>query len=87
MQIKHLTDLRISQTAFGVTVTGEYSNAINDCGLFVLGVGNSATYPGNCTTFNDWQNWNQSFIDGFLDFALASMDATYHSFFWTWKVG
>ena len=84
--MKHLTDSGISQTAFGVTVAGEFSNGINDCGLFVLGVGNSATYPGNCTTFIDWQNWNQTFKDGLRDFSLASMDATQNWWFWTWKV-
>jgi hypothetical protein len=85
-RIKHLTDLRISQTAFGVTVAGEFSSAINDCGLYLLGVGNAATYPGNCATFTDWQNWNQTFKQGVLDFSLASMDALQNWFFWTWKV-
>ncbi|KAF8270225.1 glycoside hydrolase superfamily [Lactarius quietus] len=79
--------MNASQTAFGVTVAGEFSNGINDCGLYILGVGNNATYPGNCTTFIDWQNWNQTFKAGLLDFSLASMDALQNWWFWTWKVG
>lgn len=63
------------------------SNGINDCGLFLLGVKNTATYPGDCTTFIDWQNWSQTFKAGLRDFSLASMDATQNWWFWTWKVG
>lgn len=85
-RIKYLTNLRISQTAFGVTIAGEFSSAINDCGLYLLGVGTPATYTGDCTTFTDWQNWNATFKAGILDFSLASMDALQHWFFWTWKV-
>jgi hypothetical protein len=67
-------------------MAGEFSSAINDCGLYLLGVGNAATYTGDCTTFTNWQSWNQTMKDGLLDFSLASMDALQNWFFWTWKV-
>ncbi|KAH9175029.1 glycoside hydrolase family 5 protein [Lactarius sanguifluus] len=76
-----------SQSAFGVTVAGEFSNGFNDCGLFLLGVANSATDVGDCTPFIDWQNWSQTFKAGLRDFSLASMDATQNWWFWTWKIG
>jgi glucan 1,3-beta-glucosidase len=79
--------MNVSQTAFGVSIAGEFSSAINDCGLYVLGIGNAATYPGNCTTFTDWQNWNSTFKEGLLDYTLASMDSLQNWFFWTWKIG
>ncbi len=77
---------RRSQTAFGVTLAGEFSNAINDCGLFVNGVGGTPNYPGDCSVFIDWQNWNATMKEGLMNFALASMDALHHWCFWTWKV-
>jgi aryl-phospho-beta-D-glucosidase BglC (GH1 family) len=80
-------DMNVSQTAFGVSMAGEFSSAINDCGLYLLGVGNAATYTGDCTTFTNWQSWNQTMKDGLLDFSLASMDALQNWFFWTWKIG
>ncbi|KAI0042651.1 glycoside hydrolase family 5 protein, partial [Auriscalpium vulgare] len=76
-----------SQTAFGVTVAGEFSNGYNDCGLYLTGVLNSPTYKGDCTPFNDWQNYNATFKQGLMNFALASMDATQDWWFWTWKIG
>jgi len=79
--------IKTSQTAFGVTVAGEFSGAINDCGLYVLGVGNAATYTGDCTAFTNWKSWSQPFKAGLLDFSLASMDALQNWFFWTWKIG
>jgi glucan 1,3-beta-glucosidase len=74
------------QSAFGVTVAGEFSNAINDCGLYVNGVPGGASYKGDCTVFEEWQNWNDTMKDGFHEFMLASMDAMQNWYFWTWKV-
>ncbi|KAJ7578638.1 glycoside hydrolase family 5 protein [Mycena floridula] len=75
-----------SQTAFGVTVAGEFSNAYNDCGLFVNGVHGTANFP-DCTVFQDSSNWNASLKAGVQAFAEASMDSLQNWFFWTWKVG
>jgi glucan 1,3-beta-glucosidase len=72
--------------AFGITFAGEFSNAINDCGLYVNGVGLGArfdgTFPGftgkgvgNCDDWTKWQTWDQPTKDGLKLFALASMDA------------
>ncbi|KAI5120174.1 hypothetical protein M0805_008440 [Coniferiporia weirii] len=79
--------MNTSQTAFGVTVAGEFSNGINDCGFYLNGVGSVPGFPGNCTFWMDSTQWNQTIIDGLRDFALASMDALQNWFFWTWKVG
>ena len=75
MQHRLLNYLLSSQTAFGVTIAGEFSNAINDCGLFVNGVGGGHSYGGDCTLWTDSSLWNQTIVDGLHDFMLASMDA------------
>lgn len=75
-----------SQTAFGVTLAGEFSNGINDCGLFVNGVGGGHSYGGDCNFWMDSTQWNETIVDGLHEFMLASMDALQNWFFWTWKV-
>ncbi|EJD08278.1 glycoside hydrolase [Fomitiporia mediterranea MF3/22] len=80
--------LNTSQTAFGVTMAGEMSNAINDCGLYVNGVpGTGHSYGGDCSFWEDSSQWNQTIKDGLHEFALASFDALQDWFFWTWKIG
>ncbi|KAG8934183.1 hypothetical protein FRC02_010449 [Tulasnella sp. 418] len=88
-----------SWTNFGVTSSGEWSLAINDCGLYLNGVGSGTrwegtlegytgtTGSGGCGTWNDYESWDQSRKDGLKQFALASMDALQNWFFWTWKIG
>ncbi|KAL4065459.1 glycoside hydrolase family 5 protein [Scleroderma citrinum] len=86
-----------SMSAFGMTAAGEWSNAVTDCGLWVNGVGlgtrYEGTYPGdwpkvgNCTSWTDWRNWDDTMKQGIMNFALASMDALQNWFFWTWKIG
>ena len=71
---------------FGVSIAGEFSNAINDCGLFLNGVGGTHTYGGDCSFWEDSRQWNQTVKDGLRDFALASFDSLQNWFFWTWKV-
>lgn len=87
-----------SMSAFGLTVAGEFSNAINDCGLWVNGVGDGTRYEGtgsytsyphigSCDPWTDWQSWNATFKESIEDWALASMSALQNWFFWTWKIG
>jgi glucan 1,3-beta-glucosidase len=76
-----------SQTAFGVTIAGEFSLGYNDCGVFLDGVGVVPSYGGDCTLWQDSTNWNATVKSGLIEFALASMDALQDWFFWTWKVG
>lgn len=71
---------------FGLTIAGEFSNAINDCGLFVNGIRNTHTYGGDCSFWEDSSQWNQTIVDGLKLFALASFDTLQNWFFWTWKV-
>jgi glucan 1,3-beta-glucosidase len=82
-----------SMTAFGLTTAGEFSNAINDCGLFVNGVGLGSRYDGtytsggpwpvvgDCEQWTDYQSWDQNMKDSTKQFALASMDALQVSLF------
>ncbi|KAI0306488.1 glycoside hydrolase superfamily [Multifurca ochricompacta] len=88
-----------SMSAFGLTVAGEFSNAINDCGLYVNGVGLGARYDGtyqnegpwptigDCGPWTSYSSWSQDLKDSTKQFALASMDALQNWFFWTWKIG
>lgn len=75
-----------SWTDFGVSVAGEFSLAINDCGLWVNGIGagtrwegtlvsSGAVGSGDCTEWNKWDNWGQQTKDQFKAFALRSFDA------------
>ncbi|KAG2050896.1 glycoside hydrolase family 5 protein [Suillus hirtellus] len=79
--------INTSQTAFGVTIAGEFSDGYNDCGLYLTGVGNTDSYGTTCSLFLDASQWNSSMIAGLNEFTLASMDALQNWFFWTWKVG
>ena len=81
-----------SRQAFGVTVAGEFSNGINDCGLFIDGITPSGAaggtrYGAGCDYWEDWQSWSDATKAGLMNFALASMDALGDWFFWTWKIG
>ncbi|KAG8894890.1 hypothetical protein FRC01_012689 [Tulasnella sp. 417] len=87
-----------SWTDFGVSVAGEFSLAINDCGLWVNGIGigtrwegtlagSEAAGAGDCTEWTNWRNWGQQTKDNFKAFALRNFDALGHWFFYTWKVG
>ena len=76
-----------SRRDFGVTVAGEFSNAINDCGLFVNGISDNTRYGPGCNYWMDYENWSDETKQGLLEFALASFDALGDFFFWTWKIG
>ncbi|KAF8228078.1 glycoside hydrolase [Tricholoma matsutake] len=75
-----------SQKAFGVTLGGEFSSAINDCGLWLNGIGSSAGYP-ECAPWDNWSSYNATLIAALKQVTLASMDALQNFFFWTWKIG
>ena len=70
-----------------MTLAGEFSNAINDCGLYVIGVNDSAQYGPGCEYWEDASQWSDETKAGLRSFALASMDALGDWFFWTWKIG
>ena len=76
-----------SQTGFGVTVAGEFSNGYNDCSLFLNGVQDTHNYPGDCSQWELAANWDAATKQGIMNYALASMDALQNWFFWTWKIG
>ncbi|PFH51213.1 glycoside hydrolase family 5 protein [Amanita thiersii Skay4041] len=77
-----------SQKVFGVTVGGEFSTAITDCGLWYVlnGIGSTPSNP-DCSVWDDWKSYNASTIDGLKQVTLATMDALQNFFFWTWKIG
>ncbi|KAF8525997.1 glycoside hydrolase family 5 protein [Hysterangium stoloniferum] len=76
-----------SQLNFGVTVAGEFSNAVNDCGLWIRGVGGQPTYPDDCSVWQDASKWDSSVVSGLKQFMTSSMDSLQNYFFWTWKIG
>ncbi|EFP85703.2 uncharacterized protein PGTG_11032 [Puccinia graminis f. sp. tritici CRL 75-36-700-3] len=96
---------RSNQTmeGFGLTMSGEWSLALNDCGLYVNNIGwgerYEGTYPnatrpdrrfpriGSCDQWLDHRKWSDTQKKAFADTALASQDALINSFFWTWKIG
>lgn len=77
--------MNTSMDAFGMTAAGEWSNAINDCGLFVNGVNLGTRYEGtytgswpvigSCDPWLDYENYNQTTKDNMKAFAMSSMDA------------
>ncbi|KAF8157928.1 glycoside hydrolase family 5 protein [Crassisporium funariophilum] len=75
-----------SQKAFGVTVGGEFSSAINNCGLWLNGIGSTPSFP-DCKAWDDWSSYSPATIASLKNVALASMDALQNFFFWTWKIG
>ncbi|KAG7086576.1 hypothetical protein E1B28_002522 [Marasmius oreades] len=91
-------DVNQSMADFGMTIAGEFSNAINDCGLWVNGVGQGVRYDGtftaepsprvgDCTQWTDWTRFDDATKTQIKQFAMASMDGLYNYFFWTWKIG
>ncbi|KAF9044947.1 glycoside hydrolase superfamily [Panaeolus papilionaceus] len=76
-----------SRNARGPVLAGEWSNGINDCGLFLVPPGQT-TYGGNCATdFEDASLWSAGKKAGLMRYTMASMDAFRDWFFWTWKIG
>ncbi|KAI0751685.1 glycoside hydrolase superfamily [Daedaleopsis nitida] len=77
-----------SQVDFGITLSGEFSGAINNCGKWVVGVGQESTFA-ECPTWDDWQNWTPDMKTGIKNFVMSQMDgmALPGYFFWTWKIG
>ncbi|KAF4617270.1 hypothetical protein D9613_006259 [Agrocybe pediades] len=75
-----------SQLAFGVTVGGEFSSAINNCGLWLNGIGSTPSSPG-CDVWDNWSAYTPAMVASLKNVTLASMDALQNFFFWTWKVG
>lgn len=98
-QFTPLTDS--ARSNMGVTMGGEISLAINDCGLFLNGVNQGTRYDGSyrgnvagefprmgsCQSFDDWENYTDDMKQGLRRFALTSMDSLQDFFFWTWKIG
>ncbi|KAG9015685.1 hypothetical protein FRB90_004437 [Tulasnella sp. 427] len=89
--------MNTSWSTFGVSIAGEFSLAINDCGLWINGVGSGTRWEGtfgsgdgekgDCSTWNDYSSWTQDTKDNFKTFAMSNFDALQHWFFWTWKIG
>ncbi|QRW00897.1 Cellulase (glycosyl hydrolase family 5 protein) [Ceratobasidium sp. AG-Ba] len=89
-----------SMSAYGMTFAGEFSNAHNDCGLFLNGVNRGARFdgtfnpyngptggPNSCVQWMDAGRWDAATKAAIKQFALSSMDALQNFFFWTWKIG
>lgn len=83
---------------WGAVSNGEFSAAINDCGLWVNGVGLGSRYDGSfsgyagkalgtCDYWNDPTGWNATTIAGIRNTVLAATDALQSYFWWTWTIG
>jgi hypothetical protein len=88
-----------SMGKMGLTVAGEFSNALTDCGLYVNGVGQGVRYEGNynqggpwpvigdcATDWLDYPNWDPATKEAYKQFALSSMDALQVRFISTTKI-
>ncbi|KAJ7711488.1 exo-beta-1,3-glucanase [Mycena metata] len=75
-----------SSKAFGVTLGGEFSGAINDCGLWLNGIGSTPGAP-DCGVIDNWASYNATLTATLKQVTLATMDALQNFFFWTWKIG
>lgn len=79
-----------TQSAYSLVVGGEWSLGINDCGLWLNGVGttpNYATTFGSCDSFDRWMDYNDTMKQGLYNYAVGQMDALQNWFFWTWHIG
>ncbi|KAL8277511.1 hypothetical protein RQP46_010066 [Phenoliferia psychrophenolica] len=92
-----------SSEQFGLSIAGEWSLAINDCGKWINNVGNGARFDGtyyapgtttlefkaagSCDVWNDWEDYTPAIKAGLQQVAEGHMDALQHWFFWTWKTG
>lgn len=78
-----------TQRDFGIVVGGEWSNAINDCGLWLNGVGSTPAFEGlaGCKSFDEWMNWDDTMKQNVMSYTMANMDSLQNWFFWTWHIG
>lgn len=80
---------------FGLTIGGEWSLAVNDCGLWLNSVtegayfdgthSGSSQYYGSCEQYTDVSQFSDDFKQQLQDFTLANMDTFQNFMFWTWK--
>ena len=75
-----------SQHDFGITISGEFSGAINNCGKWVI---EGESDVAECPQWNDWPNWTEDMKSAIKNFIMSQMDsmALPGYFFWTWKIG
>ena len=73
-----------SMSNFGLTTAGEFSNAVNDCGLYVNGVGKGTRYEGefpgfdrvgSCDAWLDYQSWDAETKKNYMTYTQGHMDA------------
>ncbi len=85
-----------AQANMGVSFAGEWSLAVNDCGLWLNGVNLGTRYEGtyqgttvygSCDTWTNWPAFDDNMKTGLRQFAQSSFDSLKHGFFWTWKIG
>ncbi|KAK1226753.1 hypothetical protein PQX77_010263, partial [Marasmius sp. AFHP31] len=82
---------------FGLTIGGEWSLAVNDCGLWLNGVGKGTRYEGtlpgegkrvgSCERWVNWEEYTVEMKQELRNFAMANMAGLQNYFFNTWKIG
>jgi hypothetical protein len=81
-----------TSASYGVVIGGEWSNAVNNCGKWLNGVGSGNSYdtlPGGrtCAYWENWQAWSPAQRAEIRSYNMAQMDALQNFFFWTWRIG
>ncbi|KAJ8089621.1 hypothetical protein PM082_014879 [Marasmius tenuissimus] len=82
---------------FGLTIGGGWSLAVNDCGLWLNGVGKGTRYEGtfpgggervgSCERWVNWQEYTVEMKQELKNFAMVNMAGLQNYFFNTWNVG
>lgn len=90
------SDFETTSRTFGLVTAGEWSHAINDCGLYLNAVGRGTRYEGtfettnrigSCDQWTDYQSWDAATKEALRQFSMSTMDALQNWFFWTWRIG
>jgi len=78
-------EVAASTNGFGLTNAGEWSNAVNDCGLFLNGVGLGTRYEGtfiepsprigSCSEWTDYARYTPEMKRAIMGYSLSTMDA------------
>lgn len=69
-----------SRQNFGVTIAGEFAGSPNDCGLFLLGIGQNSTNP-QCPEYDAWESYNSTMKAGIQNLIVSTFDALGDWFF------
>jgi hypothetical protein len=64
----------------------EFSAAFLDCGLFLRSTRQTPKYQGDCTLWDEYDDWGLGIKSSLMQFVGAQMDALRDWFYFNWKV-